>query len=57
MQDATQIYSKLLELNYPWMVDSVFIDSARKIVEVHVIHDKGAKLPCPECRRECMCYG
>ena len=56
MQDAEQIYSKLLELKYPWMVDSVSIDSARKIVEVHVIHDKGEKLPCPECRRECMVY-
>lgn len=56
MQDAAQIYSKLLELKYPWMVDSVSIDSARKIVDVHVIHDKGAKLPCPECRRECMVY-
>ena len=56
MQDAEQIYSKLLELKYPWMVDSVSIDSARKIVDVHVIHDKGEKLPCPECRRECMVY-
>ena len=56
MQDAAHIYSKLLELKYPWMVDSVSIDSARKIVDVHVIHDKGAKLPCPECRRECMVY-
>ena len=56
MQDAEQIYSKLLELKYPWMVDSVSIDSTRKIVDVHVIHDKGAKLPCPECRRECMVY-
>ena len=46
MQDAAQIYSKLLELKYPWMVDSVSIDSARKIVDVHVIHDKGEKLPC-----------
>ena len=56
MQDAEQIYSKLLELKYPWMVDSVSIDSTRKIVDVHVIHDKGEKLPCPECRRECMVY-
>jgi transposase len=56
MQDAAHIYSKLLELKYPWMVDSVSIDSARKIVDVHVIHDKGEKLPCPECRRECMVY-
>ena len=38
------------------MVDSVSIDSARKIVEIHVSHNKGAKLPFPECRRDCMVY-
>ena len=31
MQDAAHIYSKLLELKYPWMVDSVSIDSADEI--------------------------
>ena len=56
MQDAAQIYSKLLELKYPWIVDSVSIDSSRKIAEVHAIHDKGAKIPCHECRRECIVY-
>jgi transposase len=44
------------ELKYPWKVDRVSLDSKEKIVEVHISHDKGAKLPCPECRKECMVY-
>ena len=56
MQDAEQIYSQLLELKYPWKVDRVSLDPKEKIVEVHILHDRGAKLPCPECRKECMVY-
>ena len=52
-QDAVQIYSDLLELKYPWRVDSVSVDSAKKIVEVHISHENCSKLPCPECRKGC----
>ena len=32
MQDAVQIYSELLELKYPWRVDSVSVDSAKNYI-------------------------
>ena len=56
MQDAERIYSELLELKYPWKVDKVSLDSSKKVVEVFITHEKGAKLPCPQCGKECMVY-
>ncbi len=50
--DEIQIYSKLLE----WKVVNVSIDSEKKVVEVFIDHDRGSKLPCPECRTDCMVY-
>ena len=54
--DECQLYSILLELKLPWKVGKVSPDLEKKIVEIYIAHDKGSKLPCPVCKRECMVY-
>ena len=54
--DDCQLYSALLELKSPWKVDRVSLDSTKKTVEIYIIHDKGSKLLCPDCKKACMVY-
>jgi transposase len=54
--DECQLYSALLGLESPWSVSSVSLDTNKKTVEVYITHEKGSKLLCPVCRRECTVY-
>ena len=54
--DECQLYSTLLELKLPWKVERVSLDSVKKTVEIFIAHEKGSKLLCPVCRKECMVY-
>ena len=54
--DECQLYSTLLELKLPWKVERVSLDSVKKSVEIFIAHEKGSKLLCPVCRKECMVY-
>jgi len=54
--DECQLYSVLLELKLPWKVERVSLDSMKKTVEIYITHEKGSKLLCPKCRKECMVY-
>jgi transposase len=54
--DECQLYSVLLELKLPWKVERVSLDSMKKTVEIYITHEKGSKLLCPMCRKECMVY-
>ncbi|MGC8673355.1 MAG: ISL3 family transposase, partial [Thermoplasmata archaeon] len=46
----------LLGLKTPWKVEKVDVDSMKKNVDVYIAHEKGSKLLCPVCRKECMVY-
>ena len=54
--DECQLYSALLELKPPWKVEKVSLDPGKKMVEIYIAHEKGSRLPCPVCRKECMVY-
>ncbi|OWP56279.1 MAG: hypothetical protein B2I17_06765 [Thermoplasmatales archaeon B_DKE] len=54
--DECQLYSVLLELKLPWKAERVSLDSIKKTVEIYITHEKGSKLLCPMCRKECMVY-
>jgi len=54
--DECQLYSALLELKLPWKVNKVSLDPVKKVVDIFITHDKGSKLLCPICRKECMVY-
>lgn len=54
--DECQLYSTLLELKSPWKVERVSLDPIKKTVEIYITHEKGSKLLCPMCRKECMVY-
>ena len=54
--DDCQLYSALLELKSPWKVDRVSLDSTKKTVEIYIVHEKGSKLLCPDCKKPCMIY-
>ncbi len=54
--DDCQLYSTLLGLKQPWKVSSVSLDTGKKTVDVYVKHDKGSRLLCPVCGKECMIY-
>jgi len=54
--DECQLYSALLQLKMPWKVSKVSLDPVKKVVEVYITHEKGSKLLCPVCRKECMVY-
>ncbi|MGC8563097.1 MAG: transposase family protein [Thermoplasmata archaeon] len=54
--DDCQLYSMLLGLKAPWKVEKVDVDSMKKNVDVYIAHEKGSKLLCPVCRKECMVY-
>lgn len=54
--DECQLYSVLLELKLPWKVERVSLDSMKKTVGIYITHEKGSKLLCPMCRKECMVY-
>ena len=54
--DECQLYSTLLELTPPWKVEKVSLDPDKKMVEIYIAHEKGSRLPCPVCRKECMVY-
>ena len=51
-----KLYSTLPELKAPWKVDRISLDSEKKTIEVHTAHEKGSKLICPTCGKECMVY-
>jgi len=52
--DECQLYSALLQLEMPWKVSKVSLDPVKKVVEVYITNEKGSKLLCPVCRKECM---
>ncbi|OWP56592.1 MAG: hypothetical protein B2I17_04650 [Thermoplasmatales archaeon B_DKE] len=54
--DECQLYSTLLELKLPWKVDRVSLDTWKKTVEIYITHEKGSKLLCPVCKKDCMVY-
>ena len=54
--DECQLYPVLLELKLPWKVGRVSLDSMKETVEIYITHEKGSKLLCPMCRKECMVY-
>ena len=54
--DECQLYSALLELKTPWKVERVSLDSAKKTVDIYIVHEKGSRLYCPLCMKECMVY-
>jgi transposase len=37
-------------------VERVDLDPAKKTVEIYITHEKGWKLMCPVCRKQCMVY-
>ena len=51
-----EMYSTLLGLKQPWKVSSGSLDTGKKIVDVYITHDKGSRLFCPDCRKECIVY-
>jgi transposase len=54
--DQCQLYSALLQLELPWNVNKVCLDPVKKVVEIHITHEKGSKLLCSICRKESMVY-
>ncbi|EQD75583.1 transposase IS204/IS1001/IS1096/IS1165 family protein [mine drainage metagenome] len=40
----------------PWKIARVSLDTVKKTVEIYIAHEKGSKLLCPICRKECMVY-
>ena len=54
--DECQLYSALLELKTPWKVERVSLDSAKKTVDIYIVHEKGSRLYCPLCMKECIVY-
>ena len=54
--DECQLYSALLELKLLWKVERVSLDSAKKTVDIYIVHEKGSRLYCPLYMKECMVY-
>jgi transposase len=50
------LYSKILGLAEPWIVDDVQLDMTAKTVIVHLGRSAGATLACPECGTVCPGY-
>lgn len=46
----------LLELKTPWKVEKVSLDFVKKTVDTYISHEKGSRLLCSGCRKECNTY-
>lgn len=54
--DECQLNSALLELKLFWKVEKVSLDPEKKMVEIYIAYEKGSRLSCPVCIKECMVY-
>ena len=55
MQDK-ELYQHILNLESPWSVTEVKLDTENQQINIHVVHPAGTKFCCPECDESLPCY-
>lgn len=47
--ESTELYRQLLGLTAPWTVERVEMALHEVRVDVHLVHEQGARFACPDC--------
>jgi tetratricopeptide (TPR) repeat protein len=57
MQNISEFYTYLLDLELPWKVESVTAETSMDRVTVHIGHQEPVQFSCPRCRALCSVHG